>query len=88
MVTDEYRTELIEIDRRLRQAGFQSSIRALDSAPFVYVEHHRRPAEISKNVGGWFIELFEEPNEVSIRDEMQDTIHIAVEQVVDWLRNQ
>ncbi len=88
MPVDSYASELLEIARCLKKAGFDPSIRGEYAARFVYVEHQRRAAEVSKAEEGWFVELWEEPSEISIRDEVQDTIPFAVEQVLDWLRNQ
>ena len=88
MATDKYQNELADIVLRLRAAGFESSISGEGAGRFVYVEHQHRAAEISKDAGVWFIELFEQPKEISVSDEMQDTIPIAVERVLDWLRNQ
>jgi hypothetical protein len=85
MPQDEYGIELNEICAKLTQAGFHPSIRGDGKARFAYIEHKERSAEICKDITGWFIYLFENQNEVSVRDEVQDTIIIAVEQVIAWL---
>ena len=54
-------------------------------ARFVYAEHGDRAVELSHDGVGFFVELFEQPAETSVRDYQQDTPEHAAEQAVDWL---
>jgi len=82
---DTYGDQLNRIVSTLQRAGFSSSLRGEGKERFVYVEHSGRAVELSHDGVGFFIELFEQPAEVSIRDHQQDTIEHAAEQAVDWL---
>ena len=82
---DIYGRQLHIIADLLLRAGFPASIRGEGAARFVYVEHGTRAAEISHDGVGFFVELFEEPHEASLRDYQQDTPEFATEDAIAWL---
>ena len=84
-MTDTYGDQLRSIAGVLERAGFSPSVRGDGRARFVYAEHGGRAVELSHDGVGFFIELFEQPAETSVRDYQQDTVEHAAEQAVDWL---
>jgi hypothetical protein len=84
-MTDAYVTQLDNIVSVLSQAGLSSSVRGEDTARFVHAEHGGRAVEVSHDGVGFFVELFEKPADVSVRDYQQDTLQQAIEQATDWL---
>ena len=82
---DTYGDQLSRIVSILQQSGFSSSVRGDGAARFVYAEHTDRAVELSRDGVGFFVELFQQPAEISVRDYQQDTIEHATQQAVDWL---
>jgi hypothetical protein len=57
------------------------------AARFVYATSAGRAIELSWDGVGVFVEMFEEPSEVSVRDEQQDTFESGAEEALSWLAN-
>lgn len=82
-MTDMNGDQLRSIASVLERAGFSSSLRGDGRARFVYAEHDSRAVELSHDVVGFFVELFEHPAETSVRDSQQDTPEHAAKQAID-----
>ncbi len=55
-------------------------------ARFAYAVRDGRAIELSWDGVVVFIEMFEEPFEISIRDEQQDTFDIGAQCALEWLK--
>lgn len=64
--------------------GIDADCRGHGAATFVYAAKDRRAIEISRDEVGVFIEMFEQPSEISIRDEQQDTFDIGAQSAIEW----
>ena len=82
---DAYGDQLQRMVSVLQARDFSSSVRGDGAARFVYAEHSGRAVELSFDGVGFFVELFEQPAEISVRDYQQDTPEQAAEQAADWL---
>lgn len=82
---DVYGDDLRSIVNVFQRAGFTSFVRGEGSARFVYAEHIERAVEVYRDGDGFTVEFFEQPHEVSVRDNRHDTAAIAAEQAVEWL---
>ena len=81
----DYGNKLQLMSRALEGAGFSAFIRGDGEARLVCSEHNNRAVEMSHDGTGFFIELFDQPSEISMRDYQQDTIALATEQAIEWL---
>ncbi len=82
---DVYGNHLGCISDILQRAGFAPSVRGDGTARFVYAEQSDRAVEVYWDGAGFTIELFEQPHDVSLRDEQQDTPAVAAEVAIEWL---
>jgi hypothetical protein len=85
VTTQEYHDHLSGVAQYLSQRGIEAECRGDASARFVYAHQAGRAVELSWDGVGVFIEMFEEPSEVSMRDEQQDSFQIGVERALAWL---
>ena len=69
----------------LTQRGIDADCRGDGAARFIYAHKASRAVELSWDGVGVFVEMFEEPSEVSIRDEQQDSFQIGAERGLAWL---
>jgi hypothetical protein len=85
VTTQEYHERLSRVAEYLSQRGIDADCRGDGAARFVYSHKASRAVELSWDGVGVFIEMFEEPSEVSIRDEQQDSFEIGAERAIAWL---
>lgn len=85
MTPAEYRQALDTVAEYLRGRGIDADCRGDGLAQFVYACRGARSVEISWDGIGVFIEMFEGPDETSVRDEQQDTFPIGCERAYAWL---
>ena len=85
MTTEEYHDRLAGVAEFLSQRGIDADCRGDSLASFVYAVKDGRAIELSWDGVGVFIEMFEEPSEISICDEQQDTFDIGAQSALDWL---
>ena len=85
MTTAEYHDKLDSVVDFLGRRGIASECRGEAAARFVYAQKDDRAVELSWDGTGVFIEMFEEPSEVSVRDELQDSFEVGAECANAWL---
>jgi hypothetical protein len=85
VTTPEYHAKLEAVAGEIRRHGMKAECRGDGAARFVYATNASRAVELSWDGVGVFIEMFEEPSEVSIRDEQQDTFEFGAEEALSWL---
>ncbi len=85
MTTEECHDRLSGVAEFLSQRGIYADCRSGDMSGFVYAVKDRRAIELSWDGVGVFIEMFESPSEISIRDEQQDTFDTGAQSALEWL---
>jgi len=85
VTTQQYHDHLARVAEYLSQRGVDADCRGDGAARFVYAQRAGRATELSWDGVGVFIEMFEEPSEVSVRDEQQDSFEIGAERAIAWL---
>jgi hypothetical protein len=85
VTTQEYQNQLSGVAEYLSRRGIDADCRGDGAARFVYAHKAGRAVELSWDGVGVFVEMFEEPSEVSIRDEQQDSFEIGAERALAWL---
>lgn len=86
MTTEEYHDRLAAVAEFLSQRGIDADCRGDGMARFAYAVRDGRAIELSWDGVVVFIEMFEEPFEISIRDEQQDTFDIGAQCALEWLK--
>ncbi len=85
MTTEEYHERLRGVAEYLSQRGIEAGCRGDGGAQFLYAQKGDRAVKLSWDGVGVFIEMFEEPSEVSMRDEQQETFEIGADRALAWL---
>ncbi len=85
MTEDQHAIDLRLVTEFLSQKGISGSIRGSGRSLFVYAEKGDRAIELYEKQPGYLVEMYQTPEETSVRDELQDTPVLAAEVAVDWL---
>jgi hypothetical protein len=80
-----YISNLKNVISTLRKNNIAAEIRGEGASSFIYAENEGRAIELSWDGIGIFVGMFEEPNETSVRDEVQNTFEIGAEVALGWL---